>query len=148
MSDRPDLAAMLAPLGRALMAFEVPVLARHGLSMWGYSVLCGLDGQEVRTQSALANAIGADKTRIIGVLDDLQDAGLINRHPDPADRRVYLLSPTRKGARVKAAARADIQRGEEALLARLPAADRRAFLRSLETLATLPRSEITSLAED
>lgn len=148
MTDRPDLAAMLVPLGRALMTVEVPVLARHGLSMWGYSVLSGLDGQEVRTQSALANAIGADKTRIIGVLDELQDAGLINRHPDPADRRVYLLSPTRKGSRVKAAAQADIQRRENELLAHLPAADRAAFLRSLEALATLPRDEITSLADD
>lgn len=148
MTGRPDLAAMLVPLGRALMALETPVLARHGLTMWGYGVLCGLDAQEVRTQSALAQAIGADKTRIIGVLDELQDAGLINRDPDPADRRVYLLSATPKGAQLRAAAQRDIQHRENQLLAHLTAADRDAFLRALQALASVPRAEITALADD
>lgn len=145
---RPDLASMLVPLGRALMTLETPVLARHGLSMWGYAVLCGLQGQEVRTQAALAQAIGADKTRIISVLDELQDAGLINRYPDPADRRSYLLSATRKGTKARSLAQGDIQHREDMLLEHLPEADRAGFLRSLETLAALPREAIAALAED
>lgn len=148
MSERPDLAAMLGPLVRALTALEEPVLARYGLSMWGYAVLCGLDGREVRRQATLARSIGADKTRIIGVLDDLQDAGLIDRTPDPADRRVYLLALTEEGSRVQAAAQGDIQRREDALLAHLDAGDRAAFLRALQTLAALPREDITALADD
>ena len=36
---RRDLAAMLHPLMRALVAAELPVLAGHGISMWGYVVL-------------------------------------------------------------------------------------------------------------
>lgn len=148
MSERPDLAAMLGPLVRALTELEGPLLARYGLSMWGYAVLCGLDGREVRRQATLARSIGADKTRIIGVLDDLQDAGLIDRTPDPADRRVYLLSLTAEGSRVQAAAQADIQRREDALLGHLDEGDRAAFLRALQTLAALPREDITALAED
>ena len=62
---RRDLAAMLYPLARSLIAAELPVLARHGISMWGYVVLNALDGSPARTQAALAQAIGADKTRII-----------------------------------------------------------------------------------
>lgn len=147
VASRPDLAAMLAPLARSLMALETPVLGRHGLTMWGYAVLSGLRGQEVRTQSALAESIGADKTRVIAVLDDLQDDGLINRQPDPADRRARLLSLTDRGARVHAAAQADIQRRENALLARLGRAERAAFLSALETLASVPRDEIVALAE-
>ncbi|MBW8486635.1 MarR family winged helix-turn-helix transcriptional regulator [Actinomadura parmotrematis] len=140
---RPDLAAMMVPLGRALMAAERPALDAHGLTMWGYSVLLGLGGGEpVRTQSALARDIGADKTRIIGVLDGLQERGLIERAPDPADRRVHLLSLTAEGRRVREAVRAAIREREERLLARVPAADRAAFLRTLQALASLPREEI------
>src|ERR1700729_4204206 len=125
---RRDLAAMLQPLVRALVAAELPVLARHGISMWGYVVLNALDGGPARTQAALAQAIGADKTRIIGVLDELQQAGLISREPDPADRRARLLSITSAGHQVRAAAQAEIQANENRVLSVLPAADRRAFL--------------------
>ncbi|GAB4584867.1 MarR family winged helix-turn-helix transcriptional regulator [Nocardia sp. IFM 10818] len=134
-APRPDLAAMIAPLGRALMAAEMPVLKRHGLTMWAYTVLLGLGREPVYTQAALAKAIGADKTRIIAVLDDLQRRELITRAPDPADRRVNLVSLTPAGRELRDRAQAEIQRNEEELLSQLPAADRKTFLRSLQILA-------------
>ena len=137
-SGRRDLAAMLQPLVRALVAAELPVLARHGVSMWGYIVLSALDGGPARTQAALAQAIGADKTRIIGVLDELQRAGLITREADPRDRRARLLAITPAGHQVRAAAQAEIQANEDRLLAALPAADRRAFLRAAQLLSAVP----------
>jgi DNA-binding MarR family transcriptional regulator len=132
--ERPDLAAMLHPLLRALIAVELPVLAEHDVSMWGYSVLTALDDTPVRTQAALADAIGADKSRIIGTLDELQDAGLIERTPDPNDRRVRLLSITPKGRRVRRSVRKGIRADEDRLLATLPSSDRQAFLRAVRTL--------------
>jgi len=128
---------MIVPLGRALMAAEMPVLRRHGLSMWGYVVLLALDEEPVRTQAALAESIGADKTRIIAVLDDLQHDGLIRRDPDPADRRVHLLSLTADGRRRRAAAQADIQRQEDRLLTKLSPGDRHSFLRALHLLSSV-----------
>ncbi|MFI6997564.1 MarR family winged helix-turn-helix transcriptional regulator [Nocardia sp. NPDC050175] len=134
-APRPDLAAMMAPLIRGLIAAELPVLERHELSMWGYSVLLGLGKEPVYTQAALAKSINADKTRIIGVLDELQQGGLIERAPDPADRRVNLVSITPAGRTLRDRVQADIQEQENRLLSQLPAADRRAFLRSLQTLS-------------
>ena len=139
---RRDLAAMIVPLGRTLTAAEQPVLRAHGISMWGYVVLNALGREPLRTQAALAQAIGADKTRIIAVLDALQEQGLIAREPDPADRRARLLSLTAEGRRLRATVQTAIQDREEHLLARLPAADRRGFLRALEALSSLPPEEI------
>jgi DNA-binding MarR family transcriptional regulator len=102
--------------------------------MWGYIVLTALAEQPVRTQAALAQAINADKSRIIGVLDDLQQRGLIRRQPDAADRRVHLLSLTPAGDRLRQSAEAAIRRSEEEVLATLPGGDRDAFLRSLKSL--------------
>jgi DNA-binding MarR family transcriptional regulator len=88
----------------------------------------------MRTQAALAAAIGADKTRIIPTLDELQHRGFIERRPDPADRRVRLLAITETGRELKAAAQTEIQRGEERWLGELTAEERRTFLRVLERL--------------
>jgi DNA-binding MarR family transcriptional regulator len=132
---RADLAAMLAPLVRELIDAELPVLEAHGLSMWGYVVLGALDRSPVRSQAALADAIGADKTRIIATLDELQERGYIERRPDPDDRRVRLLALTESGRAVKDAAQEAIQRGEERWLGRLSANDRRVFLRLLRQLS-------------
>jgi DNA-binding MarR family transcriptional regulator len=139
---RRDLAAMLHPLTRALVAAELPVLARHGISMWGYIVLNALDDGPARTQAALAQAIGADKTRIIATLDELQQAGLITREPDPADRRIRLLAISATGREVRTGAQSAIQANEDRVLARLEPADRQSFLRAARILSALPPEEI------
>jgi DNA-binding MarR family transcriptional regulator len=133
-ADRPDLAAMVARLSRRLIAMEQPILAAQGVSMWGYVVLAALDQTPSRTQAALARTIGADKTRIIGVLDDLQERDLIRREPDPADRRVHLLGLTPAGRRLQAKVRQAIRREEERFLAQLAIPDREVFVRTLQAL--------------
>ena len=79
--------APLSPGLRELIAAELPVLKEHDVSMWGYAVLLALDESPVRTQAALAESIGADKTRIIPTLDELQAKGHIERHADPVEQR-------------------------------------------------------------
>jgi len=133
-ATRPDLAAMLVQLARQTVAAEQPVLAAHDLSMWGYIVLTALDHSAIRTQGALAELIGADKTRIIPTLDELQGQGYIERIPDPEDRRARLLAITKSGRSIKDAAQADIQRGEERWLGQLSANDRSIFLGVLRQL--------------
>src|SRR3954468_22872973 len=126
---------MLAPLVRDLIAAELPGLEANGLSMWGYSVLVALDRSAIRTQAGLAHAVGAEKTRISAILDELQDKGLIERTADPEDRRARLLAITKDGRKVKEATQAAIQRGEERWLGTLSASDRATFLRVLQELS-------------
>jgi DNA-binding MarR family transcriptional regulator len=134
---RDDLAAMLHPLLRDVVAAEQPILVAHDVSMWGYVVLSALDQSPVRTQAALADAIGADKTRIIPTLDELQQKGYIERRPDPDDRRVRLLEITPSGREVKNAVQVDIHRAEERWLSELTAQEREVFLRALERMNRL-----------
>lgn len=132
-SERPDLGAMVLRLGRRLLAMEQPILARYDVTMWAYIVLCALRDGPARAQASLAAAIGADKTRLIPVLDDLQRRGLIEREPDPADRRVRLLGLTDEGRRVQRAVQAEIRAEEEKLLETTE--DREAFVRALRALS-------------
>ena len=125
---------MLALLAKETVAAEEPVLAKHGVSMWAYIVLSALDYSAIRTQSALAEFIGADKSRIIPTLDELQTHRYIERIPDPDDRRARLLNITESGRAIKNAVQAEIQRGEERWLSQLSATDRSVFLRVLQQL--------------
>ena len=129
-SDRPDLGAMVLRLGRRLIAMEEPILARHGVTMWAYIVLTALR-RDTRSQAALAQSIGADKTRLIPVLDDLQKRGLIERDPDPADRRVRLLALTGEGRAKQRAIQQEIRAAEEEMLRNV---DVVSFTRALMTL--------------
>ncbi|MEV6304379.1 MarR family transcriptional regulator [Actinoplanes sp. NPDC051861] len=133
-NGRPDLAAMLARLARQLIAIEQPILAEHDVSMWGYAVLTALRDEPMRTQAALARSIGADKTRIIGILDELQRRTLIEREPDPADRRVRLLRLTPAGRDLHSAVQAEIRSAEETMLGQLDDEERHFFLQALENL--------------
>ena len=126
---------MVVPLSQALLQMEQPVLDEHGLSMWAYVVLSRLGDEPLRGQAVLAQAIGADKTRIIDVLDDLQERGLIRREADPADRRARLLALTPAGRRTRDQVRRAIRREEQRVLKTLPPDERAVFLRALQRLA-------------
>ncbi|MCU7725480.1 MarR family transcriptional regulator [Actinoplanes sp. KI2] len=132
-TERADLGAMVLRLGRRLLAMEQPILERHGVTMWAYVVLTALRDGPARAQASLAAAINADKTRLIPVLDDLQRRGLIEREPDPADRRVRLLGLTPEGRRLQQAVQAEIRKGEEVILAKIK--DQAAFVRALGELS-------------
>lgn len=135
---REDLAALFSRITRRLVAAEGPILAAHGLTMWEYITLYRLARQPAQNQAELAQAIGYDKTRLIRVLDKLQQQGLIDRQPDPADRRSHLVRITTVGAARHAAAQADIRVMEERLLQRISPEERRSLLGALPLLAREP----------
>jgi DNA-binding MarR family transcriptional regulator len=134
--DREDLGALFARTTRRLIDAERPLLAAHGLSMWAYIVLSHLAHQPAGTQLALAEAIHYDKTRLIGLLDELEREGLITRKPDPADRRARTVELTPAGRARHAAARADVRAMEDEFLGDLSATDRDRLRRVLSRLDT------------
>ncbi|WP_110339000.1 MarR family winged helix-turn-helix transcriptional regulator [Prauserella flavalba] len=130
-----DLGALLARLMRRLMDAEQPLLRAHGLSMWAYTVLTSLAERPATSQLVLAKAIGYDKTRLIALLDELEHDGLIVRERDPADRRAQTVRLTPAGEARHAAAKADIRKMENELLAGLPRDEQRTLRTLLTKLA-------------
>lgn len=133
--DREDLGALFARIARRLIDAERPLLAAHGLTMWGYIALLQLARQPTGSQLELARAIDYDKTRLIALLDDLERDGLLTREADPADRRARNVALTPTGRRRLAAARADIRSMEAELLGGLSTAQQRSLLAVLPRLA-------------
>ena len=116
MVEREDLGALFARITRRLLDAEQPLLEAHGLSMWAYIALSHLARRPAATQLVLAQAMRHDKTRLIGLLDELEGDGLITRTVDPTDRRARIVTLTEAGEARHAAARADIRAMEDELL--------------------------------
>jgi DNA-binding MarR family transcriptional regulator len=56
-----------------------------------------VDSSQGQSQQALAERLGVPPSRMVALVDHLEDAGLLERRPDPEDRRVRGLHLTRKG---------------------------------------------------
>lgn len=74
-------------------------------------------------QAALASMIGYDRATIGGVIDRLEAKGLVQRAPDPDDRRSNILTLTAKGISALEAARPEVEAVQEKLLAPLTPAE-------------------------
>jgi DNA-binding MarR family transcriptional regulator len=133
--DGPDLGELFSRIARRLLERERPLLEARGITMWQYAVLTCLARRPASTQLELASAIRYDKTRLIGLLDELEAKGLVRREPDPADRRARIVQITAKGRRRHAAAMADIRAMEDGLLSALTAEERAGLRSALARLA-------------
>ncbi|MEU6155205.1 MarR family transcriptional regulator [Actinosynnema sp. NPDC047251] len=101
--SRSDLNWLLHRAAQKLGAFAQEAAARHGVTTRGQLVLSALISEEFRrSQLALGQALGLDKTTLTAELDRLERAELIVRKPDPADRRVRVPVITERGRAVQA----------------------------------------------
>jgi DNA-binding MarR family transcriptional regulator len=84
--------------------------------------------------TALAEHLRIAARSATEVVDHLQERGLVERRPDPDDRRATLITPTAEGAAAGAGIRAARQAGTDRMFAALSAADRAELSRILRQL--------------
>ena len=102
----------------------------------GYQVLSAAARGEAGTQLALAQRLGVDRTVMTYLLDDLERAGLVERRPDPADRRARRVVLTEAGTAKLCDVERRLRSAEEDVLGPLEPAERdtlRALLRRVAT---------------
>jgi DNA-binding MarR family transcriptional regulator len=121
-------------LRRHLKAAETAIAHLPG-GRRGYEVLAAAGQDAFGTQLALAGRLGVDRTVLTYLLDGLESAGLVQRRPDPADRRARQVSVTETGTAVLADVDRRLRAVEGELLAPLDPADRATFRALLRQLA-------------
>ncbi|MFE7439040.1 MarR family winged helix-turn-helix transcriptional regulator [Streptomyces chartreusis] len=82
---------------------------------------------EAESQRSLAERFGVDRTVMTYLLDDLERAGLLERKPDPTDRRSRHIVATTHGKKRWLALRGRGELVEQHFLAALPAESRASF---------------------
>ncbi|WP_061290903.1 MarR family winged helix-turn-helix transcriptional regulator [Herbidospora cretacea] len=93
----------------------------------GFLLLSVVVHEDVPTQGALATRLAIDRTVLTYVIDDLEKAGLIERRPDPRDRRARRIVATETGRKVQAEGEKRMADAEASVLGGLPEDQREAF---------------------
>src|SRR5436305_3425360 len=121
---------LLGRLGFGLKKQAAEELEAAGSSLYDYSVMALLAAQPCEAQATIADELRLDRSQLVGLLDGLEERGLVERRRDPNDRRRHVVSLTPQGRRQLARFRKLVQRAEDEILAPLDA-DERAALQEL-----------------
>lgn len=102
--------------------------ARHQLTGAQARVLALLS-MEPLPMRRIAQKLRCEPSNVTGIIDRLETRGLVERRPDPADRRVKLAAPTEEGLRTAERLRESLDFAREPLSGL--SADERTALRDL-----------------
>jgi MarR family transcriptional regulator, lower aerobic nicotinate degradation pathway regulator len=127
---------LLKRLGETVRERAVPELVAAGCNPYHHAVLTLLAEGARETQAEIADALGFDRSQLVGILDDLEDHGLIERRRDPNDRRRHVVTMTSEGKRTLARRRSIVKKIEDEFLAPLDADSREKLHELLLQLAS------------
>jgi DNA-binding MarR family transcriptional regulator len=148
-----DLGWMLGVVFRAYVKIVDAVFIHLPGGPRGYQVLTATVSEAPQSQGALAQRLGVDKSVMTYLVDELEEAGLIAREPNPADRRGKLLTATDHGLRTLADIQTRLEHAERHVLSGLGEDEQETFRTLLRRLAGNARpddpiSEVCGVVED
>jgi DNA-binding MarR family transcriptional regulator len=106
-----------------------------GLMPQHHAVLSVLGEGACGAQGTIADALGYDRSQLVGLLDELEERGYVKRRRDPGDRRRHLVSITPDGAEALAKLRTISSGVQEEFLEPLDEEERRTLHALLLRLA-------------
>ncbi|MFE7115204.1 MarR family winged helix-turn-helix transcriptional regulator [Streptomyces sp. NPDC057654] len=112
--------------------------APPGVDRQTYPMLSGLDRLGPQSAARLADEVGIDRSGASRYADRLEAAGLLERSPDPRDRRATLLALTPEGRAAVAGLRDGLARHLAGRIADWPDGQAQALIDGLRLLADTP----------
>ncbi|WP_461156114.1 MarR family winged helix-turn-helix transcriptional regulator [Saccharopolyspora tripterygii] len=138
MADSEDLRALqhiqslpswltgrVAARGRELVA---GALAGEGLRLSQHAVLAAVAEHGPLAQAEVVRRLDIDAKDVVGLINELQDKGLVQRRPDPRDRRKNAVSVTPAGLECLRRCSALADEANQRLLAPLSVTERELLL--------------------
>lgn len=125
---------LLSQLGLQSAQRFTAALAPLGITPNRFGVLAQLARQEGRTQQELATALGLHRNSMVGLIDDLESRGLVERRRHPDDRRAYAIHLTPAARDVLATGDRIADELEETMLGPLSTREREALVATLTRL--------------
>ena len=129
------LVGRVAARGRGLVA---DAIAAEGLKLMQHAVLAATAEYGPATQAELGRRLAVDPKDMVGILNHLQETGLVMRSPDPADRRKNAVTATPDGEAVLARCAALAEAANAELLAPLSPAEQRQLTALLNRVHEAP----------
>jgi DNA-binding MarR family transcriptional regulator len=141
-ADRQATAARLRNLRTRLLSLAAiqsdrlvnEKLVRADARKWHYAVLATLDEFGPASQAELVSHTGIYRSDMVTVINELADRELVERSPNPADRRQNVITLTRQGHRQLLKLDKLLTQAESEVLAPLTPSEREQLARLLAVL--------------
>ncbi|MET0932288.1 MAG: MarR family transcriptional regulator [Mycetocola sp.] len=147
MTPTPTALDRLLEIGELFQADMARAFAGTALTTSRTHLLWVLAGTGPSTQHALAGAMQVSARNITGLVDALEEAGYVRRSPHPTDRRALIVSLTPLGETTMAGMSRDHEDLSRDLMESVAPADRDAFARGLDAIATRIRTLVEREAD-
>lgn len=134
-----DLGWSIGMLMRSYRARVEPCVGDLPRGARGYQLLYTVVCKDMPNQLQLAEYLGIDRSVLPYVIDDLVEAGLVERQPDPVDRRARKVVATGLGVQTFQKLQGEVGAAERAVLAALSPAEQERFRSVLSRLARRAR---------
>jgi DNA-binding MarR family transcriptional regulator len=128
------LAFLLSQVGIHASRRFAERIATVGLSPPLFRVLNLVAAAEGESQQAIGAAIEIPASRMVALVDELEQRGLVERRPKPDDRRVRALFLTAKGKRCLDRGRKIAKQHEDELTEGMSTTDRRLLISMLQQI--------------
>ena len=109
-------------------------LERYDLTPAQFGVLAQLQAVPGLSQQRLADWLFVTKGNMVGLLNRLEDRGLVERRPDPQDGRMHVVCLTERGAALAARVVPEHEALVAECMALIPPEEQRTLHRLLHTL--------------
>ncbi len=120
-----DVGFLLSRASGQLIRATNAALAVHGLRVRSYSaLLLACDSEDGLSQRDLAEVLGLDPSQVVLLVDELTEAGLVERRPSDSDRRTKLVCATAAGHVVRSQAERTVSTAHGSQLGGLSARER------------------------
>ncbi|GAA5120883.1 MarR family winged helix-turn-helix transcriptional regulator [Pseudonocardia adelaidensis] len=146
-----DLGWALGTVTRSYLRTAAEAVADVPGGPRGYQVLSSAAVGDAGSQLAMAQRLGVDRTVMTYLLDDLEKAGLVERKPDPADRRARRVVLTEHGRARLCDVERRLRRVEDHVLGPLEPSERdtlRTLLQRLAVASGEERADACTVAEE
>lgn len=134
---------LLARVGAESRRRWTQALSSAGLRPAHFGVLMTLGAVPRASQRELGQAIGVDPRNLVGVIDELEERGLVDREAQPGDRRRHAVCLTPAGRSKLAELRRKGEAAERELLAVLDAQERSQLYRLLLKVLQQAEDDVT-----
>ena len=112
-----------------------PALAPFGINGRQCAVLLAIAEQAPSSQHDISERMGVDRTTMVALVDELEAKGLVERRPDPRDRRKNVVALTEAGRTTLEEAARAVDGAERHFLGPLSDDEAAAFREALRTAA-------------
>ncbi|MEU2006799.1 MarR family transcriptional repressor CouR [Rhodococcus sp. NPDC019627] len=134
-----DMGFLLSRVGGMVLGAVNKALVPVGLRVRSYSVLVlACERAEGVNQRRVAATMGLDPSQIVGLVDELEERGLVVRTLDPSDRRNKLIGATDEGRRLLGEAKIRVDAVHVTYFDRIPEKVRAVMRDALQEIAFPP----------